>query len=382
MPTTVSDAIQQQLDSLITVLLASPTTLVALALAVPLFHDGTRRLLETWWAKLGVFFLNHTVPLGANGDPEVSEIYIYPIKSLQAVEVKGPAYMDAYGLERDRRLMLVVPNPLPPYGEFLAHDPTHKFLTQRQCPALATITAQYLSNDLLRISCDNDKKSMTIHITFDSQHQPVLKSRLWDSVVEVKDMGDGVADFIQEIAGKDFKGLRLTRMIEPSVANDAYVPPAARTLSGATPRVALTDGFPILIACEASLREVNRRLVAKGKETIPMSRFRPNVVIANTKTAFEEDTWKVISIGSTIFHLVKGCPRCKQSCTDQKTGQVHDEPLAILSEFRAVGNKNKDDVYFAQNAIASKGTTLKKGDVVKILKRGDPVWDREDVQAE
>jgi uncharacterized protein YcbX len=378
MPTKISDAILEQLDSLLATLIASPTTVVAFILAVPLFHEGTRRFLETWWEKMKVFFLQHST--SSTGGPKVSEIYIYPVKSLRAVELKE-AIMDECGIDRDRRLMLVVPNPPPVYGH-LRDDPTHKFLTQRQCPQLATVTAQYLSKDLLRLSVDKQKKSMTFHLSFDSDKQPILKSRLWDNVVEVVDMGDAAADFVQAIVGDDIQNVRLTRMLQPSLAKDAYVPPSARTWLGTTPQVALTDGFPILIACEASLQEVNRRLKQKGKEPIPMSRFRPNIVIANTKTPFEEDSWKVISIGNTIFHLVKGCPRCKQSCTDQQTGQVHDEPLSVLSEFRAVSNTNTDDVYFAQNAIASSGTTVKQGDIVKILKRGNPVWDREDVQAE
>jgi uncharacterized protein YcbX len=92
-----------------------------------------------------------------------------------------------------------------------------------------------------------------------------------------------------------------------------------------------------------------------------------------------------------ILHIAKGCPRCKQSCTDQLTGERGDEPLETLAEFRALG-KNDEDVYFAQNAVLNgdgsiwssgryKGV-IKLGDPVTILTRGDPVWDSETVQAE
>ena len=80
--------------------------------------------------------------------------------------------------------------------------------------------------------------------------------------------------------------------------------------------------------------------------------------------------------------MVKACPRCKQSCTDQVSGKVSNEPLATLADFRALG-RSQQDVYFAQNAVSHySGTTLKVGSVIKILKHGAPVWDKESVKAE
>jgi uncharacterized protein YcbX len=117
-----------------------------------------------------------------------------------------------------------------------------------------------------------------------------------------------------------------------------------------------------------------------------MSRFRPNIVISNTQP-FEEDTWKAIQIGTgpnaTILHITKGCPRCKQSCTDQMTGERSEEPLETLADFRALSKG--DDVYFAQNAVLNGdayGGAIRLGDKVRILTRGDPVWDLGDVAAE
>jgi uncharacterized protein len=119
---------------------------------------------------------------------------------------------------------------------------------------------------------------------------------------------------------------------------------------------------------------VNRRLKAKGKAEIHMTNFRPNIIISGT-IPFEEDNWKIIKIGDTILHLVKGCPRCKQSCTDQETGEVSDEPVATLGDFRSFdSSKNPEDAYFAQNAVAF-GTSVSVGATVKVIQRGDPVWE-------
>ena len=119
---------------------------------------------------------------------------------------------------------------------------------------------------------------------------------------------------------------------------------------------------------------------------IPMSRFRPNIVISNTKQPFDEDSWKAIQIGTgpnaTILHISKGCPRCKQSCTDQVTGERSEEPLQTMADFRAFSG---DNVYFAQNAVmnGNKCTgVISVGDAVKILTRGEPIWDIDEVPAE
>ena len=116
-----------------------------------------------------------------------------------------------------------------------------------------------------------------------------------------------------------------------------------------------------------------------------MSCFRPNIVISNTKP-FNEDNWKAIQIGTgpkaTVLDITKGCPRCKQSCTEQLTGKRSEEPLETLSDIRAF---NGDDVYFAQNAVLngdSYGGVISVGDEVRILTRGDAVWDVKEVPDE
>lgn len=82
---------------------------------------------------------------------------------------------------------------------------------------------------------------------------------------------------------------------------------------------AFADGFPYLLASESSLRELNRRLADKGESALPMTRFRPNIVVmertkgqdSSEKTGatedkeqeqlipFVEDTWDIISFVSS-----------------------------------------------------------------------------------
>jgi uncharacterized protein YcbX len=318
--------------------------------------------------------------------------------------------------------MVVYELPLPVYKtEWGQGDTTHRFLTQRQCPSLATISATITTT--ITTSGNNDRKPekvlvleqkisssgkdsftiIRIPLTNTSHPSPAKQRHLagiWDDVVAVEDMGDDAAAFLQAIAdaddelsastqGGNKKFVRLvtessTLPLPPTGTDDrSYVPGYAKTWTGGfLGKPTLTDGFPILIASEASLEALNEKLVEAGKEAIPMSRFRPNIVVKGTSLKpFEEDRWKVVAIGDTVFAIVKACPRCKQSCTDQATGTVSPEmePLETMKSFRRSSRNQPSDgaVFFAQNAIpigTLEGKTIRVGDPVRILETGDPVY--------
>lgn len=286
----------------------------------------------------------------------------------------------------------------------------YRFLTQRQCPILATINTSIPvtttdgsdNNNTTKITIHHaeSKQGVEVDITPSSLLSNPIRynAGLWDDTVQVVDLGDEAASFFHFILAScdnaahadDYNDVRLVAQFpQPERRVDGrYCPPVAMDILGRVPNVSLTDGFPILIASESSLKELNRRLKSKGKSAIDMNRFRANIVVkGDTLSAFEEDEWKAIQIGGEdgpIFHVVKGCPRCKQSCTDQMTGERFEEPLETLKEFRALG-KNAEDVYFAQNVVLQPGMGGKEicvGDQVRILTRGAPVWDMDSVQAE
>ena len=339
----------------------------------------------------------------------VSALHIHPIKSLRPVSVLS-ASVGPLGLDGDRCLMVVKASP-----SSASADPatsTHRFVTQRQVASLATIKASLpttfddgVSKTIIRLSVETtggSKKRKSVHVDITPSMLtkcPVrYRAGIWDDTVEVVDVGDEAAQFVRDVIAQDgdktarqlYGDVRVVSII-PGVTHreldERYLPPAAFTWTGGVPRTALNDGFPILVACEASLQELNRRLIKSGKDPIPMSRFRPNIVIRGTRP-FEEDTWKSILIRDgkggkgTVLHIVKGCPRCKQSCTDQLTGERSTEPLETMATFRALGT-SKDDVYFAQNAVPhGNGGVVSVGDDVIVLERGEPVWDKDTVQAE
>merc|ERR1711871_92904 len=77
-------------------------------------------------------------------------------------------------------------------------------------------------------------------------------------------------------------------------------------------------------------------LSRKRSSTLPMSRFRPNIVTIGGKP-YEEDTYNQIKIGTYNFLGVKHCTRCIVTTTNQVTAQqdgIKGEPLKTLRTYR------------------------------------------------
>eukprot|EP00980_Cylindrotheca_fusiformis_P031439 scaffold26366_cov117-Cylindrotheca_fusiformis.AAC.10 len=358
-----------------------PIIVAIAAIAIVIHLTQTVTVLTTLVSKLA---LKWRVKQRSSDPPDgsVTGVFVHPVKSCRAVSLPQ-AKLDEKGFYGDRRFMVVYPAPRWP------DDTRHRFLTQRQCPSLATIVAK-IDETCLILECGDKSIEIPLQLEGTDQKRKTYEAGIWDDQVTVEDMGDEAAKFLQAIVDADqncksgdegdeapptsmFKNIRLAaHNAQDRLTPSEFVPNSAKTWLGATPPVSLTDGFPILIACESSLDELNKKLKDNGKETIPMSRFRPNIVIQGTKP-FEEDLWKYIAIGDEIFAIVKACPRCKQSCTDQQTGKVSTEPVSVMKSFRALG-ENPEDVFFAQNAIPLGRGSIKVGDSVRVIERGEPVY--------
>lgn len=373
---------------------------VATIITIHIFYrrivPRTTKLLQVWMDRRMLKIISKRNCKVSDHEFTVSSIHIHPIKSLRPISVQS-AKLTHLGLEGDRLLMITRPS---------ASSNQHRFLTQRQCPALATINCSLptqvtqsdengntVTKTVIKLSSDEQNDRILIDVTPQSLAKYPVRyhAGIWDEIVQVVDVGDKAASFIQAIISNEedsYEDVRVVALLpeDKRRVDEKYCPNAVKDMFLRVPRVSLTDGFPILIASEESLTALNERLRKKKKDVLPMSRFRPNIVIKGALKPFDEDEWKAIQIGENgpIFHVVKGCPRCKQSCTDQLTGEKYDEPLETLKEFRALG-KDPEAVYFAQNALVQpgcEGMEIQVGDVVKVLTRGDPVWDLDSVVQE
>jgi uncharacterized protein YcbX len=137
---------------------------------------------------------------------------------------------------------------------------------------------------------------------------------------------------------------------------------------GALPgeNVGFADSYPFLVLSEASVLDVNRRIVAAGGGAVPINRFRPNLVVEGCGP-FAEDIWRRIRIGGIVFRVVKPCSRCVITTTDQATGERFAEPLRTLAGYRR-DPADPIEVNFGQNLIHETSSgALRVGDPVEVL---------------
>ena len=122
----------------------------------------------------------------------------------------------------------------------------------------------------------------------------------------------------------------------------AYAPEGAHT--------AFADGFPLLVTSEGSLEALNLALEVVGAAPVPMSRFRPNLVLSGAPEG-AEDRCRGLLVGEDVrLDLVKPCDRCVVTTIDQASGvRTGPEPLATLGRVRR--NPRTKGAWFGQNAV-------------------------------
>jgi uncharacterized protein YcbX len=272
--------------------------------------------------------------------PYLTGLFLYPVKALRGIAVPS-AEVDALGLVGDRRFLVV--------------DETGRFLTQRTVPRMALIDTA-LDADTLTLSADGAGR---IGVPLASDPGASLRTvSVWKSEgLQAEDCGDAVARWLGAFLGV---ACRLVR------GGAAFQRPMLKPAARPGDHVAFADAYPLLVASEASLADLNDRLVGQGEEALPMNRFRPNFVVAGC-AAFAEDNWPRFRIGSVVLRAGGPCARCIVTATDQLTAARGKEPLRTLATYRR-DVADPTDVNFGQNLIhETKTGSLRVGDAVELL---------------
>lgn len=272
--------------------------------------------------------------------PHLTGIFLYPVKGFRGL-VPPAAEVDALGLVGDRR--------------FLVIDETGRFLTQRSHARMALV-ATALAGDTLTISAAG-AGAVSVSRASDPS-APLRTVNVWKSEgLLAEDCGEAPAAWVS-----DFLATRCRLVRIGGRFNRPVLKPAAR----AGDVVSFADAAPMLLLSEASLADLNDRLVARGGEALPMNRFRPNLVVAGC-AAFAEDTWPRFRVGEIVFRAAGPSTRCIVTTTDQLTGERGREPLRTLAAYRR-NAADPGDVDFGQNLIhETKHGTLRVGEPVTLL---------------
>ncbi|WP_336515266.1 MOSC domain-containing protein [Pollutibacter soli] len=262
----------------------------------------------------------------------VSELYIYPVKSLGGIAVQE-AKMTSRGLEYDRRWMLVDEN-----GIFMTQRTTRE-MSLLQCG----ISGGYL---MVYHKLNRDKK---ISIPLDQYGEEKTEHEVWGDLCVGSNVSSEADQWFSDVLGLK---CRLVFMADDSIR------PVDTNYTSHGEITSFSDGYPSLIIGQASLDDLNGRM----EIPIPMNRFRPNIVFTGG-SPFEEDTMRKFRIGAILFEGVKLCARCAIPTINQDTGQMAKEPTRTLAKYRARNN----NVYFGQNLIHSGEGIIRVGDEIEVL---------------
>ncbi len=266
---------------------------------------------------------------------KVSGLTIYPVKSLAGIELQSSG-LDGMGLKYDRRWMLVAPDGL--------------FLTQRRFPQMALISTS-LNKGQVTLSMKDREDHVVPEI---SANAKTMEVKIWRDTVTAQRVGDESDAWLS--AALDFE-CHLVHIAENEVRQ------CSLDYADEGDRTGFADAFPILMISEESLSDLNNKLETKGKSSVPMKRFRPNIVVSGCD-AFAEDTWKTLTIGKISMRGIKLCDRCILTTVDPATGErTGKEPLETLGEYRKWDN----NVYFGMNIIHEQQGVLNVGDEVVVL---------------
>jgi len=181
----------------------------------------------------------------------------------------------------------------------------------------------------------------------------MLAVTVWRSTVMAAAAGPAADAWFSEFLGRRVRLVYLDdptrRAVNPEFGTEGDV-------------VSFADGYPLLLTSTTSLRALGDWLIEDGDQPVPMSRFRPSVVVAGS-APWAEDGWRRIRIGAVSFRVVKPCGRCMVTTIDQLTGEVGKQPLSMLGRRRLIGT----DLVFGQNMIPDAPGTICVGDPVQIL---------------
>jgi hypothetical protein len=266
----------------------------------------------------------------------IARLFVYPVKSCAGVELKE-AVLTETGLDLDRAWMVV--------------DAANEFLSQRDEPRMALIKVQLkLSEVVLRAP-----GMLALHLQIDAVDSP-RRVRVWDDEVDAWDMGAVAAQWFTDFLGRP---CRLVRF-DPEVRRIAD-----RKWTGDVEALnQFADGFPLLVASEGSMAELNRRMAQAGYAPVGIERFRPNIVLAGLEANDEDrlDAMRIAADREVLIKPVKPCSRCSIPDVDPATGISSPEVNQVLRAYRSNAAMN-GAITFAMNAVVLEGfdATLRVG---------------------
>lgn len=269
----------------------------------------------------------------------VESLHLYPVKSTAVLDV-SEATVERWGLRGDRRWAVV--------GE-----DGNRLSAQRHRPLVRVRTQ--LTPTGLRLSADG-ADPLDVSYPVAGVRVPVGLSELDSAPLA----DDAAATWFSSLLGVQARLVWL---------DDPYRRPVRTAKGGRDGEpLNLADNTPILLTSLASLAQLNAWIAdeaaARGEEaaaSLPISRFRPNIVI-DGDAAFAEDGWASVRIGEVEFRFASQCDRCGVTTIDPASSKSGHEPLRTLAKHR----KWDGHVWFGAGLIPLTPGVVRVGDAVRV----------------
>lgn len=256
-----------------------------------------------------------------SGVLKLLEMYIYPIKSCAAMNVKRWPIVST-GFMYDREWLIV-----DSLGKTLRLKDEPKLCMIQPvidlCSNTLTINAPELDMDplALDLGADNSAHKRTVQIC-----------GLERAGVQ---QNPSSSEWLTKCLGYTCSLIRRRKLTSDSIGEN------------------FANQGQFLLITTASVNRLNERLSGTNapqqqhlnRETgVDYMAFRPNLVVGGSSHANEEDSWSKIRIGSATFEVTGPCRRCNQINVHPKTGKYDGAPLKELSKYR----REKSSIYFGQ----------------------------------
>jgi uncharacterized protein len=269
---------------------------------------------------------------------QVTGLFIYPFKSARGIALPQ-ARIEAMGLAGDRRMMLV--------------DPSGHFITQRELPELARLTA-IPGTAYLTLRFDDGREAMVAPPHPENR----MDVAIWKSIVSAAVADDSVNAKLSDWFGRPVKLV----FIDGESRRQASV-----EWAGENSPTGFADGYQILVTTTGSLRALNEDMGAHREGSVGMDRFRPNIVL-DCDEPWAEDAWTGLDIGGIRFDFVKPCPRCIMTSQDQQTGSREGaNPMPAMGRIRMSADRRVPGPLFGWNAVPRGDGVVSVGDDVTFL---------------
>ena len=188
----------------------------------------------------------------------LSEIFIYPVKSMSGISVKS-AKVTERGLQNDRRWLLV--------------DEKNIFITQRTLPEMALISIS-INDGFIQLK-HKTKDIEPIFFPQEVNEGKEIKVQIWKDNCTALHYNNTLDKWLSNVLKINCKLIFMPDLTKREVD---------KSYAFNNELVSFADGFPFSLIGQSSLDDLNGRL----KKHVPITRFRPNFVFAGGEP-FEEE---------------------------------------------------------------------------------------------